>query len=37
MLIDRMEKTIALSVVVAIVVFAAIYAVTVLKAKPMRR
>jgi hypothetical protein len=35
--IGRMEKTIALSLVVAIVVFAAIYAVTVLKIKPTRR
>jgi hypothetical protein len=35
--IGRMEKTIALSFVVAIVVFAAIYAVTVLKFKPTRR
>jgi hypothetical protein len=32
-----MEKTIALSVVVAIVVFAAIYAATVLRVKPARR
>jgi hypothetical protein len=36
-LTNRMEKTIALSVVVAIVVFVAIYAVTVLKIKPSRR
>ena len=37
MLIGRMEKTIALSVIVAIVVFAAIYAVTVLRSNPARR
>jgi hypothetical protein len=36
-LIGGMEKTIALSVVVAIVVFAAIYAVTVLRIKTARR
>jgi hypothetical protein len=36
-LIGRMEKTIALSVVVVIVVFALIYAVTVLRIKPARR
>ena len=36
-LIGRMEKTIALSVVVAVVVFAVIYAVTVLRIKPARR
>jgi hypothetical protein len=36
-LIGSMEKTIALSIVVAIVVFAAVYAVTVLRIKPARR